>query len=784
MSWNKVVNKTVNGRGTPCPGNQVRRHRMAPLLTLVLVSLLLISGAPSNASEKAPGSAIKNPPDNATFRVDPRPNFLGESVTITEGLVSIRDFIRFVSDFMGLPVLVDSTDKALLSRDIEIVTPLVNVNAEIVKAVLETNKIRLLSEKYDNGTEILNLEDMARKNSAGRDPRPIVVVHVDELENRSGEIDPESCATMVFDLEHARPRDAKDALHSLVNPGARSGGGSGSRSDSAGFNAVASTNTQKLVVTAKFGLLSYIQELLELIDVAIKEPKRMRKTFKVQWADATELTGFINQLINARSAGSRFGSSGQRPVTGNPTSRGSVSSTTRSASASTSANHATKVIAEPRTNKIVVQTYSRDDLEEIEDLIAEFDVEFDERKLRTNIYHVRYLKATDVSVVLDELLAEAPSSLSRRGRTPAIRTESSLRPRHSRRRSTTPRSTTETRQGAPENERLPSRIVPFEVTNTLLIQAEQDEYEDILELLEKIDTKRRQVFLEAAVVQVRSDSDLNYAIELLAGTPSETGTQVLSASNFGLTGVALDTFERSFSGLGTGGLLAVMNDGNLPLIVNFFKKNNDSQVLATPFILVDDNEANSFDNIETRFASNSVTSVIDDATFNERVEEDAGINLTITPTVSGSERAVFLDMSLSVSEFLGDTLDSRRAASAVNARITVPDDQVFVIGGLTREKRSKKVKKVPLLGDVPLLGKLFRKELNQDLHQNIYVFLKAQILTDEDFRDGRRLTRQARDSMAEFDAELPFLFDKKKGHHDTSFEIESAGSSSGWFDIE
>ena len=79
----------------------------------------------------------------------------------------------------------------------------------------------------------------------------------------------------------------------------------------------------------------------------------------------------------------------------------------------------------------------------------------------------------------------------------------------------------------------------------------------------------------------------------------------------------------------------------------------------------------------------------------------------------------------------------------MSSSVTIPDGKIFVIGGLTRENNSKSVQKIPILGDIPLLGKLFRKEVTSRSQNNLYVFLQAHILTDEEFDDGRDLTEQA-----------------------------------------
>ena len=86
--------------------------------------------------------------------------------------------------------------------------------------------------------------------------------------------------------------------------------------------------------------------------------------------------------------------------------------------------------------------------------------------------------------------------------------------------------------GTAANQEIASLIVPHEPTNSLLIQAEREDYDQILNILSRIDTKRRQVFLEAALVQVKSNSNLTFAIDVLAGEPDDFATRGLFATQF------------------------------------------------------------------------------------------------------------------------------------------------------------------------------------------------------------------------------------------------------------
>ncbi len=704
--------------------------------------------------------------------INPEPGKELPKVSIYDGQILVRDFLKFLSDFTGLTVIADTTNQTFLDQPVTIIAPIHDADEELVKALLKANNINLFRERLKNGREIFRVESAQPASTRPSEPKPIVILKPDQLDTAI--LKPDEFATMVFTLRHIAPRDAIQGLQSLISGssgsrvGSSRGGAAGGVSISKSFSMVEIENSQMLIITAKYGLLSYLRNLLDLIDVPIDEPERIIEIKQIEWADAGEIESIVSQFIQGRGgAGSRFGRLGQRQVSS--TSRSSSSSGSPTLANQRTTDFSTKIISDLRTNQLIIETYNEQDLEDIEMLISELDVRFDLRRVRTNIYQVRYLKAVEVAQDL-QLLIQGQSSGTLGGAGRSSRAGLNRRTSSIPRVSSGSRSSSGQTQGNPQNAEVASLIVPHEPTNSLLIQSEPEDYEEILHILKQIDTKRRQVFLEAALVQVQASSDLNYAIELIAGNPDDRATRGLFAQNFGLTGIDSNfnrvlPFPADPGTLPAGGLAAIMSRGDLPFIIRFFKSHSDSQILATPFIVADDNEENRIDILETRFVQNTTTQN-NQTTLSSQQGEPAGITLSIVPTISGSNRAVFLEMDLSVSEFAEATAPGTlppKSENTVTSAVTIPDGRMFVVGGLTRENKSKVVSKVPLLGDVPLLGKLFRSEQTVNSHNNLYVFLQAHILTHEDFDDSSELTEQARLQMEKLGEGLdPLKFRKPK----------------------
>ncbi len=688
----------------------------------------------------------------------PNAKYLNQRVDIHEGQIPLDDFLRFLADFTGLTVILSGGPAGASARQgqmINITAPIYLADFEIVKAILDANGFQLVRRKLSTGKEIITISSTATSQAQGGvKENPVIKVGASgatqmdsQLKKGDLGLSSDELATMVFQLDHVAPADAILSLNTLAT-GTQSKGST----RNSGFNVAEVKGTQTIIVTAKFGLLDYIVKLLKIIDVEQKNPDRIVHIIEAREADAQELVSIIESFLQQNRAGRTPSRTTTRPTT----SSSSASRTSSSLLRGGAAEFETSLIADPRTQKIIITTYTMADLEDINMLVRELDTRFDLRRLKTQIYRMRYLKAIDVAPVISDILGS--SSGSRSG-TRGLGTSARSRTRTPGRATTTTSrgslgGTTGRTSGISGNPAgagmLPTMIVPHEETNSLIIQSEPEDYAEILHILDQIDVKRRQVFLEAALVQVSQQSGLNYTIELLAGDPDDRSARILFEQSFGLSGINNEDFNRIFD-LTTppaGGVVALMDRGKFPLLVQFLKTHSDSKVLATPFILADDNVQSTINITETRYVVNTAT--VNTSTTTSQQGEEAGITLDIFPTIN-SENSVFLEAGLEVSEFSQIETNNvlpPKTTNSITSSVTIAGDRIYVIGGLTRESKAKVVEKVPLLGDIPFLGKLFRTEGGSVSVTNLYIFLRAHILTDENFKDLANLTDQALEKAA------------------------------------
>jgi len=172
-------------------------------------------------------------------------------------------------------------------------------------------------------------------------------------------------------------------------------------------------------------------------------------------------------------------------------------------------------------------------------------------------------------------------------------------------------------------------------------------------------------------------------------------------------------------------------DDKIQALLTAMDKKDYGRILARPKILVNDNEEGLIKTTEKTHVSESTTSYTSEGvplTTTKYVPYEAKIELTITPHISEGN-LLRLEVSMTREDFDRQlTGPPDYATSNIDTIVTVPDGSTIILGGLTKLKQTKGGSKVPLLGDIPLVGGLFRSTSNTDRESKLYVFVKANIL--------------------------------------------------------
>jgi len=281
------------------------------------------------------------------------------------------------------------------------------------------------------------------------------------------------------------------------------------------------------------------------------------------------------------------------------------------------------------------------------------------------------------------------------------------------------------------------KVVSDKSTNTLIVLSSPDDFKVIKGLIESIDIKKPQVFVEAQIVEMSIDKLLQIGVEwkfLARGKSVPFG-----GSLYG--GLPL---SEGYPALSTGGLLlgiAKWREGtpDIGLLLNAYAKEGGINVIATPQILTLDNED----------AEINITQVIPystgvkyDANNNPVISydyKDVGISLKITPhiTASGEVRLKIYEKVEDVTGYANADqtapITSKREAKTT---VDVQDGQTLVIGGLIKTKKLTTVEKVPVLGNIPLVGNLFKKTGHQTEKTNLLVFITPHIVKSKEEEDN------------------------------------------------
>jgi len=398
-------------------------------------------------------------------------------------------------------------------------------------------------------------------------------------------------------------------------------------------------------------------------------------------------------------------------------------------------------VAHDPTLKLVIRAYDYQ-FDEIERLITELDVKVKEETGKFHVYKCQSANAEVLAEKLSELFAnriQGRAGQQTAGAAPAGRRGGA----GGLRRPAAP-TTTAGAAGTAGPRDVETRIIADRRTNSLLIQAEEEDYSAIQGLLRRLDKKRRRVFIEAMVWEISANDDLTIATELAAlARPHQGSLRPLSATSFGLSdvtitqnGVGRDVASRLQQGITA--ILTKDTFDRVPIIINVLETQSQSKNITTPFATTNDNEQAVF-RVVDRQPFNTTT--INNVASQQNVQfVDATSALSIEPQVNSNDNLT-LNIELVISSFgtrPSPDLPPSTTSRQYQGLVTVPNGKYIVFGGLDSESESIVESKVPFLGDIPYLGHLFKSWRRSESQTKVYVFIRPVIFYDENFRDDIR----------------------------------------------
>lgn len=300
-------------------------------------------------------------------------------------------------------------------------------------------------------------------------------------------------------------------------------------------------------------------------------------------------------------------------------------------------------------------------------------------------------------------------------------------------------------------------VLSDEKNNQVLVKAPKRLQPQMKSLIAQLDLLRPQVYIEAKIVTVTIGDDFRFAAEV-----QQIIGQFALNTNFGLgsfgSGGSLQDPKNPATNL-AGLTTALIRSKDVPFIINTIQRNNEARVVATPQLLVDDNEeaeVSSLDQQPTSTISLGTGGNTDRVGFSGY--EPAGPKMRIKPQVSDAG-SVKLEYEIEISSFTGDASGDgspppKREDKVRADSVTVPSDSTIVVGGLVFESVTEADAGIPFLKDIPGIGLLFKDMRKTSRKTLLYVFVTPRVMRDTSFNDLRILSKGPM-ANAKVAAEIP-----------------------------
>ncbi len=497
----------------------------------------------------------------------------------------------------------------------------------------------------------------------------------------------------------------------------------------------ADERTNRVLMIGLDEQLDAVEELIDTLDVA-QQDLRTLKLYKIDYVDAEEAKrkleelGIITPIQTAYPYSSRI-TGGPQPTT--PTSRPTTTTRTPTTRASMYGEARENIVGEPQvvvvepTNSLLVNATAEQHVQ-IAKILSYVDSEMQEDEIPYKVYPLENQSPDHLKEILEPLVQE--TVLDKEGKIESvIRKQDEL-----------------------------ITIVSDPNTFSLIVYASKKNQEWIGTLIEKLDKRRPQVLIDVTLVQISKTDAFEYDLNLIQSFPDLVATS-------GLTGAILPGIEAGASNLVSSLLESGRNrfidfqsnrgagtgfygDEHINALLTAMERKDYGRVMSKPKILVNDNEPGMIRVTDKTYVAITSGALVEGSvgvvqTGLDYQDYEAGLTLEITPHISRGD-LLRLDMSLTQSDF--GTITGERPPDTteadINTTVTVPDGSTIILGGLLKLNQSKGGTKVPILGDIPLIGGLFRSSSNNNIEKNLYVFVKAEVIRpDEDGFMGDDLTR-------------------------------------------
>jgi len=463
--------------------------------------------------------------------------------------------------------------------------------------------------------------------------------------------------------------------------------------------------SQSIIIMDFAPTVAAMGRLIKQMDVPPPGKQMVLEFVELKYAYADDVADVVSELVQAQ--------------------RQAVSQVQRGQPSVRSDNPEPRILAYEPKNAIVIAA-TEDDYKLIKGLIDRFD-EPGAPTSQVEVVRLNHVAAEDIADTLSQVLegigdfgAPAPGQPAGQGNRP---TQPGIR-----------------RTGGQDQPE--PQVVPDAVTNSLVIAANQRTIRALKDIIEQLDIPKDQVLIEATLISLQRQDDFQFGVELVG--IDTTGLNSKTPSGFGVSNFGLSTFEdtnndgipdinvpTNLTQEGGGLVAGIFRNGGIPVLIQAVQRLNHAKVVSMPSVVTYENSAATLRALQqepvgqqTEFSSGSVGQG-----FNEFV--DAGVTLTVSPHIS-ADNYLRLEIELEVSSFTGTAegsgLPPPKVTNQLTSTVALPNEYTVVMGGLISEENTVTEDKVPLLGDIPVLGYLFKNKSRRKIKRNLFLFVTPHIL--------------------------------------------------------
>jgi general secretion pathway protein D len=509
-----------------------------------------------------------------------------------------------------------------------------------------------------------------------------------------------------------------------------------------------------IILTDLASNVNRLVKIIQEVDIKVTDEQIMVVTLK--FASAIDLAPQVTAAVEAK-IGETGGTAPGRPRA----TRGVARPGAPGAAAVAGPEKVFRVIADQRSNAIVIVA-ARDEMTLALNLIEKLDVRLPPGRAQIHVYFLENALAEDLAKVLTAQAQELVRAVGQQA-PPGARPPTVAAP------APAPAPPSPTGPTAPVSGVVPTAtgerkitITPDKATNSLVVTAIPEDYQALMEVIKKLDIPRRQVYVEAAVIEITLEKTKELGVEWRSTSDFTTESPVVfGGQSFGLINdLARDPF--ALSGLAIGLVSGTITFGgqqflNIGALIQAIQRQNDVNVLSTPHLLTTDNqEAEIVVASNIPFVTATSQSAVSTLTSIER--KDVGITLRFTPQVSEGDKVtlkIFEEIS-AIQPTVAAGLNPQQVGPTTSKRtakttVVVDSRQTIIIGGLFRDDADSSEQKIPCLGDIPLVGKLFGRTIDNSRKTNLVIFLTPHIVRTAE--DLRRIKEQIGDQFQKFENE-------------------------------